>query len=385
MGSISKIKNFITVSIIRIFNCLPIRNNKIFLYSYYGSQYGCSPKYISEYLVKNYPDKYDVVWAFNNIESKKDIEGIRKVKTMSLKYFYELCTSKVVITNFRTTEMFKKRKKQYYIQTWHSSLRLKQIEKDAEDTLPKHYVEMAKVDSKKCDLLLSGCKYSTEIFKRAFWYDGEIFEHGTPANDIFFRCNEDKRSEVLKKLKVPRDYKFILYAPTFRESKRLDIYNMDYNKVIDACEKKFDGKWILLLKLHPHMIEIAKEIKNTNNVINVTSYDDIQELLLISDVLITDYSAVMFSYLLTRKPCFLYVPDIKEYIAKDRKLYFSIDELPFDSAKNNEELVSKIFNFNSNKFNKNVGNMLKKIGSYEQGNACENLVNKIEQIVNGGI
>ena len=107
MGSISKIKDFITVSIIRIFNCLPIRNNKIFLYSYYGSQYGCSPKYISEYLVKNYPDKYDVVWAFNDIESKKDIEGIRKVKIMSLKYFYELCTSKIVITNFRTTEMFK--------------------------------------------------------------------------------------------------------------------------------------------------------------------------------------------------------------------------------------------------------------------------------------
>lgn len=110
MWSILKIKDFIIASIIRVFNCLPIRNNKIFLYSYYGSQYGCSPKYISEYIVKNYPDKYDVVWAFNNIESKKDIEGIRKVKTMSLKYFYELCTSKVVITNFRTTEMFKKEK-----------------------------------------------------------------------------------------------------------------------------------------------------------------------------------------------------------------------------------------------------------------------------------
>lgn len=385
MGSISKIKDFITVIIIRIFNCLPIRNNKIFLYSYYGSQYGCSPKYISEYLVKNYPGKYDVVWAFNDVESKKDIEGIRKVKIMSLKYFYELCTSKVVITNFRTTEMFKKRKSQYYIQTWHSSLRLKQIEKDAEDLLPVSYLNMAKKDSKKCDLLLSGCKYSTEIFKRAFWYDGEIFEHGTPANDIFFRDNEDKRSEVLKKLKVSSDYKFILYAPTFRESKRLDIYNMDYKKVIDACEKKFGGKWILLLKLHPHMIEIAKKIKNTNNVINVTSYDDIQELLLISDLLITDYSAVMFSYLLTKKPCFLYVPDIKEYIAKDRKLYFSINELPFDSAKDNEELAYKILNFNSNKFNKNVENMLKNIGSYEKGNACENLVNKIEEIVNGGV
>ena len=69
MEGVAKIKSFIITSIIRIFNCLPIRNNKIFLYSYYGSQYGCSPKYISEYIVKNYPDKYDIVWAFNDFKS----------------------------------------------------------------------------------------------------------------------------------------------------------------------------------------------------------------------------------------------------------------------------------------------------------------------------
>ena len=82
-GFVSKVKNCVTESIIRIFNCFPIKNNKIFLYSYYGSQYGCSPKYISEYLVENCTDKYDVVWAFNDIKSKEDIKGIRKVKVMS--------------------------------------------------------------------------------------------------------------------------------------------------------------------------------------------------------------------------------------------------------------------------------------------------------------
>ncbi|MGL5752407.1 MAG: bifunctional glycosyltransferase/CDP-glycerol:glycerophosphate glycerophosphotransferase, partial [Paraclostridium sp.] len=178
-----RIKKFLTLTITHIFNLFPIKKNKIFLFSYYGSQYGCSPKYISEYIVKNYPkDKFDVVWAFNDISSKEHIEDIRKVRIMSLKYFYELSTSKIIITNFRTTNTFIKRKNQYYIQTWHSSLRLKQIEKDAENSLPKNYAEMAKEDSKKCDLLLSGCKYSTDIFKRAYWYNGEIFEHGTPRN-----------------------------------------------------------------------------------------------------------------------------------------------------------------------------------------------------------
>ncbi len=99
-----------------------------------------------------------------------------------------------------------KRKNQYYIQTWHSSLRLKQIEKDAETALPPHYIEMAKRDSQKCDLLLSGCRYSTEIFKRAFWYKGEIFEAGIPRNDVLMKNNEHKRKEILDKLRYSRYY-----------------------------------------------------------------------------------------------------------------------------------------------------------------------------------
>ena len=200
--SFKKIKNIIAKTIVNIFNCLPIKKNKIFLFSYYGSQYGCNPKYISEYIVKNCPDKFDIVWAFNDVSSKEYIQGVRKVKNMTLRYFYDLCTSKVIITNFRMVDVFKKRKNQYYIQTWHSSLRLKQIEKDAEDSLPENYVKMAQEDSKKCDLLLSGCKYSTEIFKRAFWYNGEIFEHGTPRNDLLARVDEQYISDVKKKLNI---------------------------------------------------------------------------------------------------------------------------------------------------------------------------------------
>ena len=108
---------------------------------------------------------------------------------------------------------YKKRKNQYYIQTWHSSLRLKQIEKDAENALPAHYIRMAKKDSIKCDLLLAGCKYSTEIFNRAFWYNGEIFEHGTPGNDLLLENGEDKKREIYEKLNIPRSQKSITLCP----------------------------------------------------------------------------------------------------------------------------------------------------------------------------
>ena len=85
------LKNNISISIVSLFNLFPIKNNKVFIFSYYGSQYGCSPKYISQYLVENYPkDKFDIVWAFNDVEANKNISGIRVVKTMSLRYFYDL-------------------------------------------------------------------------------------------------------------------------------------------------------------------------------------------------------------------------------------------------------------------------------------------------------
>ncbi|CRK81681.1 CDP-glycerol glycerophosphotransferase family protein [Neobacillus massiliamazoniensis] len=379
---LNAIKNSTSLIIIFIFNCLPIKNNKIFLFSYYGSQYGCNPKYISEHILKRYPkDKFDLVWAFNDLSNKGNIAGVRTVKTMSIKYFYELCTSKIVITNFRTTNLFRKRKNQFYIQTWHSSLRLKQIEKDAEDLLPLDYVEMAKQDSRKIDLLLSGCKVSTEILKRSFWYNGEIFEQGTPRNDLLFQQSKDLRKNLLNKLNIPDDYRVVLYAPTFRKNNQFEVYNLDYPKILEKLSDKFGGRWIFLVKLHPHMLSQDRQFMGNNQMVkDVTKYDDIQELLSIADVLISDYSSLIFDYSITKRPCFLYVPDLFEYTHQDRPLYFNLTDLPFTTATNNPMLLEKIDYFNTNEYNKTMADFLTKTGSFEEGKACEALTKRIEQV-----
>lgn len=365
---------------INICNCIPIKRNKIFIYSYYGSQYGDNPKYISKYLVENYSkDIFDVVWAFNDPKSK-DIDGVRKVKTMSLKYFYELCTSKVIVTNFRTTEHFKKRKNQYYIQTWHSSLRLKKIEGDVGDNLKEDYVAMAKEDSKRMDLLLSGCKYSTDIFKRAFWYEGEILEGGTPRNDIFFGDSKILKGDIKKKLGIDTKTKILLYAPTFRNAEGMEVYDVDFARTLKALKERFKGEWTCLVKLHPHMINQSKEIVNGKGVIDVTTYDDIQELLLIADVLISDYSSLMFDFEIAKKPCFLYVPDLIEYQSKERGLYFNIEELPFVITKSNEELEEKILRFNEKAYKENIKNFDEKVGNFEDGKCAARVGKRIYEV-----
>lgn len=378
---VERLKDTIIVGITHIFNCIPIKNNKIFLFSYYGSQYGCSPKYISEYLIRNYPkDKFDIVWAFNDVESKQHINGIRKVRVMSLRYFYEMCTSKIIITNFRTTDIFKKRKDQYYIQTWHSSLRLKQIEKDAESSLPKDYIKMAREDSKKCDLLISGCKYSTEIFKRAFWYDGEIFEYGTPRNDLLINNDKEHIRNVKRKLNISYDTKLVLYAPTFRKNDDLDVYNLDYKNIVKSLKERFGGEWKFCIKLHPHLISRSEELNYGDDVLDLTKYDDIQELLSITDVLVSDYSSLMFDFGLTKRPCFLYVPDLYEYTNKDRKLYFDINTLPFINSKSNGELVEKIKDFDKETYNQNLEAFLNSIDNFEDGYACKKLAERIKDV-----
>ncbi|WP_010678076.1 CDP-glycerol glycerophosphotransferase family protein [Bacillus timonensis] len=376
----NKIKKYVCLAIIYIFNCFPIKDNKIIFFSYYGSQYGCNPKYISEYIQKKCPpETFDIVWAFTDLRSKKYIEGVRKVKMMSFKYFYELCTSKVVITNFRTTDLFVKRKEQFYIQTWHSSLRLKQIEKDAEGSLPLQYIEMAKKDSLKCDLLLSGCRYSSDIFNRAFWYKGKVFEYGSPRNDLFFSNNLNK-NEIFNNLRIPGNHKIVLYAPTFRKNNGVEAYNLEFARIINALKSRFGGDWTLLIKLHPHLISKSSKLHNSAaNVIDVTTYDDIQELLAISDVLISDYSSLIFDFSITKRPCFLYIPDVSEYISNERKLYFDINQLPFITATNNKDIEMKIENFDDELYKSRLHNFLSDIGSFENGRASEYLLNEITE------
>ncbi|WP_342613887.1 CDP-glycerol glycerophosphotransferase family protein [Peribacillus frigoritolerans] len=382
MGTLGLVlKKRITFLLIHLLNLLPVKKNKIFLYSYYGSQYGCNPKYITEYILKHYPqDYFDLVWAFNDLESKTEITNIRKVKTMTFKYFYELCTSKVIITNYRTNEFFIKRKNQYYIQTWHSSLRLKQIEKDAEENLPEQYIQMAKKDSLKCDLLLSGCQDSTDILKRAFWYNGEIFKKGIPRNDFLFHFDPKLKQGILTKLGIPEGTNVILYAPTFRKGNCTEMYKLDYSSTLKTLKEKFSGNWVFLVRLHPHLLSEAHKLIKGENVMDVTVYDDIQELLAISDILISDYSSMIFDFSITKRPCFLYVPDLLEYTNTDRKLYYDISDLPYISSVNNAELNMKILQFNTEMYENELSSFLERIETYEDGKASESLLNHIEKI-----
>lgn len=361
------------------FRIFKIKNNKIVIVNYSGKGYGDNAKYIVDELIKK--NIFDIVWSTKDRDSLPI--GVRAVNIFSLKWIYELSTAKIWINNSRFKLYVKKRKNQFYIQTWHSSLRLKKIELDAIEKLPDYYKKMIIDDSKKIDLMISGCDFSYNTYKNSFAYNGEIAKIGTPRFDLFF--NEKKMKEYNRKIrskyKIDMKKKILLYAPTFRtwgDSSKCPLN-------LEAFEKKLPSEYILLVRSHPNITLKFDEIDN--RIIDVTLYPDMQELICAADFLITDYSGCCFDMMITRKPCVIFAPDLDEYLKRERNLYFTYDELPFELTTKESELLDKIINFKINEYVSNIEEFYKFIGMYENGNASQELCKIIENIVlkNSGV
>jgi CDP-glycerol glycerophosphotransferase len=361
-----------------LFTVFPIDKRKVLFMSYYGEQYGCNPKYISQYICSKGKD-LKCVWAFTEPE-RHDVPGVVKVKYISLRFLYEWATCGTIVTNYRLPLYLTKRRGQKYIQTWHSSLRLKMIGLDAYDMLTDDYKTMIPHDSAQIDLLISGCAKSTEIFRRAFGYDGEILECGTPRNDMFINGEKNARQKVYDTYGIKVEKKVILYAPTFRKDYSLRYYDIDFETLVQSVCTTFGGEWVVLLRLHPHLVNLGTTLQRRCRelTIDASKYDDIQELLAASDILITDYSSLMFDYIFTGNPVFLYTPDLEEYVKKERNLYFDIKALPFEHACSNTELNELIQNFDERKYKLASERFQQKVGSFEQGTACAWIVNYIK-------
>lgn len=335
---------------------IPIKRGKIAINNYYGKGYGDNGKYILNELNKKLY-KGELVWLVKKIDDvciEEFPDNVKLVKYNSIKAYYHLYTAQFWISNVRLDQSFYKKKNQFYIQTWHG-FGPKRIEKDVEKNLSKFYISNAKYDSKICDMLVSNSKKLTSIYKQCFWYEGDILEVNSPRNTVFLSKDfENQKVSILNKYKLSEDYSYLLYAPTFRKNKTLNNYYLDFLILIQTLEKNFKGKWKVLIRLHPNISSLSQDLDIFNdNVIDMSKSCDMQELLLIADALITDYSSSITDYLLLNKPSFIYAPDINEY-KKDRNFYFDLNSITGTVSTNEFELWNAIQNFNYELYQKNI-------------------------------
>lgn len=321
----------------------PIQKKKVYLTNFNGRGFADNQKYIAKELLSR-NNGYQLVWLLQNPKEQKLPKEIKPVKTGTIKEIYHMATAQFWINNVRFNQYFRKREGQYYIQTWHAGLGFKRIEKDVEDTLSREYIEMAKTDSKAIDLIVSNGQFMTSHFKRIFWYDGEFLEKGHPRNDIFYTAGEEEKKRIYQTLGIRPHKKTVLYAPTFRADYGLSAYNMDYDRVLKVLSEKFGGEWVLLVRLHPNLFDKFDALNlRGENIINASSYSDMQELLFAADVMITDFTSAMFEFAVMDKPCFLYASDLEEYM-KERGL-ITLDEVPFPKTDTNDGLEKIIMEY----------------------------------------
>ncbi len=364
--------------------CTSVNEKRVMCWAFDFKQYGCNPRYLTEYLLEHHP-QYEIWWVFRRGVDTSQIDGrIRCVRFRSWQYFLLVNTARFLITNARTDPYriyWRKRPEQRYLMLWHGGVALKRIEKDAEQMLGYSYLRKAKADSKACDLMISGCEAQSRLLREKFWYDGEVLECGIPRNDIFF--DEERHGALCKKIRrqysISEDSRIVLYAPTFRRGGSIEPYRIDWQRLLPHLQKFFGSdKVTILLRLHPNLIGKVDTTPLLGGVaIDVTRYHDMQELLCVSNMLITDYSSSMFDFTMLMRPCLLYAIDVDEY---DRGYYYRIDSLPYPLARSQEQLVEAIDSFDTAEYVSSLKKFFEReIGLFEHGEASQQIARWMER------
>src|SRR5699024_9514387 len=263
-------------------------DNKVILFnSFGGRKFDDSPKVLYEAMIKDkrYED-YKFYWAFN-IPSNHSIEKGEKIKVDSLKYFIIALKAKIWITNTSIERGLKyKRKETLYFNTWHGT----PIKKLGNNLISKTKSFKPK-NSNSIDIMTVQGRYEASIFAEAFNINKSKFLFsGLPRNDILSEYSFDYKRKIMNELNLPSNKKVILYAPTYREYEKdtlgRNIFNLPFD--LETWQKNLGENYILLLRLHYESVSDIKIAKDNNFVLDVSNYPNLHELMIVSDLLISD-------------------------------------------------------------------------------------------------
>ena len=355
----------------------PVKENVILFETFMAKNYSDSPKYIYEYIAKNHPE-YECVWAIN--DGAKIPYGAKTVKRFSFQYAYYLAVSKYLVFNVRPPLWYRKREEQVFLETWHGTP-LKRLVFDQEEVTsasPKYKQQFYR-QRKDWDFLVSANPFSTKTFRSCFLYEGEMLEYGYPRNDILYWPNKDEIAQQLKeKLGIPKAKKTILYAPTWRDDQHYGSGQYKFELALDLklMKERLQDDYVVLLRTH-HYISDHIDVSGLGDfVINLSSYDDISEIYLISDICITDYSSVFFDYANLKRPILFYTYDFDKYKNQLRGFYIDMNtEVPGPLLYTSEQVVQAIEDIDeiTEEYKERYDQFYDRFCCYDDGHASEHV------------
>lgn len=381
----------------------PIDSKKIVFTCIEGTTgYTCNPKYIAEEIISQNKEKKSkeqirLVWLVNDT-TKKFPDEIKVVKNTLWNRAHQLSTAKFWIDNSRKQLECRKRKGQIYIQTWHAKLGFKPTCLDRGASFSKIAYLVSKHDSDMVDYWLSNSDWYDKTLKTGSLYEGQVLRTGSPRCDILVHAAEDKefkrkvKQQICMQLNISLKERvnemdidqlhFMMYAPTFRggsqETNRtveVGKHFPDYEMLKDALERRFGGKWVILLRLHPQLVARNLDGGMDNPfIVDVSRVDDMYEILAGCDAFMTDYSSAAFDAAVMDIPIILYCDDYKQYERERGLLLWNLRELPFLFSENEMELVKAIGTFDSCVYKDEVLKLMSETKMEESGMASKHVL-----------
>ncbi|QVQ53589.1 CDP-glycerol glycerophosphotransferase family protein [Spiractinospora alimapuensis] len=323
----------------------PVRE-EITFDSYTGRQCSDSPLQVYDELRRRagrWTD-YPMGWIVGDGQARppRDASSIR---LRGVEYYEALARSRYVVTNSRLPAWFARRDGQTVVQTWHGSM-LKRIGFDVENLRGKarDYHEKLAWETAQWDYLVSPSPWATPLLRRAFRFEGEILETGYPRNDVFFAADRERRAaDIRAALGLPEDRRVVLYAPTWRDDKyhTRGQHTLDLRLDLERMRSVLGEDHVLLVRRHPRVVDSVPEVGGF--VRDVSRYPDIMDLLLVTDVLVSDYSSVMFDFANTGRPMLFFTYDLDSYRDELRGFYFDFEEVaPGPLLRTSDEVIEAL-------------------------------------------
>ena len=352
---------------------------KVVFCCFQGRSYGDNPRVISERLHELRPQT-KIVWLFTREATarvKDTLPDYVKPVFYKTKYaFLEQATARVWVDNFTKQRYLTLRKgKQFYIQTWHGDRAIKKICYDLNLPGDSRRIE------EDCARVCTASAFGENMFRTAFRYRGEYLKAGSPRNDILVKNDPAQAKAVRRKLGVPEGTRLLLYAPTYRDNEKVvpKRAQMDLNRTLKKLEAKTGENWLCLFRAHYLSQGIDLEAVK-DRIVDVTKYEDMSELLLAADMVLTDYSSCALDFIVRDLPAIFFIADWEEYKAA-RGVYFDMHDTPFMLAHDQDELEALIDGLTQEKARANCTAIRDYFGYYETGRAtdaaCEYIISKL--------
>lgn len=367
---------------LKLFYFLPINDRRILFCSFGGNQYSDNPRYMNECLAARCGQTLEFVWGFRHPERFRDVPGIKAVRYYSPRWFYHALTAAVVITNTGVSRIMPKRRGQFFLDTWHGGGAYKRIGPEifvrSEGERRSHYKNVQKTDL----CLSSSERFTHYALRQDMGYKGEVLNCGMPRNDLFFSPERIARASEKVRLALGVKGYLVLYAPTFRgmtcRGHKID-HHFPYEQALAGLRERFGGEVTILKRAHNGCVMADS---SPEEVIDVSGWPDMQELLCAADMLITDYSSSMWDFALLGRPCLLYQNDLETY-ERERGICTSVEQWPGISCRSDSELLDAIRTLDERACAERAREHLRTYGSYETGTATEQACQRVMAHIEG--